>query len=89
MSMAGQGTVAGRPKASGYRTNMKSPQKLNMGPKTCKIGPQVWFLASGFYLLRLGEPSGGNWGNPNGRDAVQRFKTLHKNPLEIPEGIPS
>ena len=39
--------------------------------------------------MKLGEPSGGNWGNPNGPDAVQRFKTLYKNPLEIPKGIPS
>ena len=36
-----------------------------------------------------GEPSGGNWGNPNGPDAVQHFRTLYKNPLEIPIGIPT
>ena len=72
-----------------YRTIMKSLQKASFGPQTCEIEPKVWFLASGFCLLRLGEPSGGNWGNPNGPDAVQRFKTLYKNPLEIPKGIPS
>ena len=71
------------------RTIIKLPQKVSFGPETCEIGPKVWFLASGFCLLRLGEPSGGNWGNPNGPDAVQRFKTLYKNPLEIPNGIPS
>ena len=72
-----------------YRTNMTLSQKVSSGPETCETWPKVWFLASGFCLLRLGEPSGGNWGNPNGPDAVQRFKTLYKNPLEIPEGIPS
>ena len=41
------------------------------------------------YLLGLGEPLGGSWGNPRGPPAVQRFKTLYKNPLEIPKGIPS
>ena len=46
----------------------------------------VWFLSP---EAGVGEPSGGNWGNPNGPDAVQRFKTLYKNPLEIPKGIPS
>ena len=35
---------------------------------------RVWFLASGFCLLRPEEPSTGNWGNPNGPDTVQRFK---------------
>ena len=47
------------------RTMMKLPQKVSFGPEACEIGPEVWFLASGFCLLRLGEPSGGNWGNPN------------------------
>ena len=68
---------------------MKLPQKASVGPETYEILQKVRFLASGFCLLRLGEPSGGNWGNPNGPDAVQRFKTLYKNPLEIPKGIPS
>ena len=63
--------------------------KASIGTEMCEIQLQVWFLASGFCLLRLGEPSGGHWGNPNGPDAVQRFKTLYKNPLEIPKGIPS
>ena len=63
--------------------------KISFGPETCEIRPKVWFLGSGFCLLRLKEPSGGNWGNPHGPDAVQRFKTLYKNPLEIPDGIPS
>ena len=39
--------------------------------------------------MKLGEPSGENWENPNGPDAVQRFETLYKNPLEVPKGIPS
>ena len=68
---------------------MKLPQKASLGPETCEILPKVWFLASGFRLLRPGEPSTENWGNPNGPDTVQRFKTLYKNPLEIPKGIPS
>ena len=68
---------------------MKLPQKASFGPETCEIGTKVWFLASGFCLLRLGDPSGGNWGNPNGPDAVQRFKTSYENPLEIPQGIPT
>ena len=69
--------------------NLPLPQKASFGPETCDIGPKVWFLASGFCLLRLGESSGGNWGNQNGPGTEQRFKKLHKNPLEIPKGIPS
>ena len=42
---------------------MKLPHKVSLGPETCEIGPKVWFLASGFCLLRLGEPAGGHWGN--------------------------
>ena len=57
-----------------YRTNMKLSQKEIFWPETCEIEPTVWFLSSGFCLLRLGEPSGGYWGNPNGPDAVQPFK---------------
>ena len=72
-----------------YRTNMKLPQKASLGSEMCEIGPKVWFLASGFCLLRLGEPSGGSWGNPGGPPAVTAFKDLYKNPLEIPKGIPS
>ena len=53
-----------------YRTNMKLPQKASLGFETCETGPKVWFLASGFCLLRLGETSGGNWGNPNGPPQV-------------------
>ena len=41
------------------------------------------------YLWGLGEPLGGSWENPRSPPAVQRFKTLYKNPLEIPKGIPS
>ena len=68
---------------------MKLPQKASFEPETCEIGPKVRFLASGFCLLRPGEPSAGTRGNPEGPPAVQRFKTLYKNPLEIPKGIPS
>ena len=71
------------------RTIVKLPQKTNFEPETCEIAPKLWFLASGFCLLRLGEPSAGTRGNPGGPPAVQRFKTLYKNPLEIPKGIPS
>ena len=49
----------------------------------------VWFLASGFCLLRLGEPLAGTRGNPGGPPSVTAFKKLYKNPLEIPKGIPS
>ena len=39
--------------------------------------------------MKLGEPSGGNWGNPMGGHKSQPFKILYKNPLEIPKGIPT
>ena len=71
------------------RTIMKLPQKVSFGPETCEIGPQVWSLASGFCLLRLGEPSGGSWGIPGGPPSVKASKKLYKNPLEIPKGIPT
>ena len=48
------------------RTIMKLPQKASLGPETCGIEPKFWFLASGFCLLRLGQPLGGSWGNPAG-----------------------
>ena len=50
--------------AKPYRIIKKFHQKLNLGPETSEIQPKVWFLASGFCLLRLGEPSSGSWGNP-------------------------
>ena len=53
-----------------YRTNMKLPQKASFGPEACEILPKVWFLASGFCLLRLGEPLGGSRGNPAGLSIV-------------------
>ena len=63
-------------------------KKPVLNPKRAKFNQK-----SGFWrlvcLLRLGHPPGGNWGNPNGPDAVQRFKTLYANTLEIPKGIPS
>ena len=68
---------------------MKLPQKVSFGPETYEIGPKVWFLASGFCLLRLGEPSGGSCGNPEGQAQSQPFKKLYKNPLELHKGIPS
>ena len=68
---------------------MKLPQKVSFGPETCEIGTKVGLLASGFCLLRLGEPSGGRWGNPGGPPSVTDFVKLYKNPLEIPKGIPS
>ena len=52
------------------RTVVESSQKASFGSETCEIRPKVWFLASGFCLLRLGEPSGGNWGNLGGRSTV-------------------
>ena len=48
------------------RTIMQLPQKVNFETETCEIGTKVLFLASSFCLLRLGEPSGGSWGNPAG-----------------------
>ena len=71
------------------RTIVKLPQEVSFGPEMCEIGRKVWFLASGFCLLRLGEPLAGTRGNPNGPQQVTAFKKLYKNPLEIPEGIPS
>ena len=70
------------------RTIIKLPQQVSFGVKVCEILPKVWFLASGFCLLRPGESSAGTRGNPGGPPAVQRFKTLYKNPLEILKGIP-
>ena len=35
---------------------MKLPQKASFEPETREIISKVWFLASGFCLLRLGEP---------------------------------
>ena len=49
------------------RTIMKLPQEVSSEPETCEIAPKVWFLASGFCFLRLGEPSGVSQGNPGGR----------------------
>ena len=40
--------------------------------------------AGGTGLLRLGEPLGGNWGNPAGPPAAPAFKLLYKNPLGKP-----
>ena len=75
--------------AKPYTTNMKLPQKVKFGPETCEIAPKDWFLASGFCLLRLGEPLAGTPVNPNGRQQVTAFNKLYKNPLEIPKGITS
>ena len=69
------------------RTIMKLPQKVSFGPETCEIEPKLWFLASGFCLLRLGEPSSGSWGNPGGPPSVTAFKKLYKTPLGIPLDI--
>ena len=52
------------------RTIMKLHQNMSFESETCEIAPKVWFLASGFCLLRLGEPSGGSWGNPAGLSIV-------------------
>ena len=71
------------------RTIMKLPQKVSFEPEAGEIGPKVWFLASGFCLLRLGEPLAGTRGNPGGPPSVTAFKKLYKHPLEIPKGIPS
>ena len=38
------------------RTIMKLPQQVSFGPEASEILPKVWFLASGFCLLRLREP---------------------------------
>ena len=35
-------------------------------------------------LLSLGEPQGGDWGNPAGPQIVPGFKKLYKNPLGKP-----
>ena len=48
------------------RTILKLPQKVGFGFEMCEIGSKVWFLASGFYLLRLGEPAGGSGGTLEG-----------------------
>ena len=68
---------------------MKLHQKASFGPEMCEIGPKVWFLASSFCLLRLGEPLAGTLGNPGGPPSVTAFQKLYKNLLEIPKGIPS
>ena len=71
------------------RTIMKLTQQVSFESETCEIGPKVWFLVSGFSLLKLGKPSGGSRGNLGGPPSVTAFKMLYKNPLEIPKGIPS
>ena len=71
------------------KTIMKLLQKVFFEPETCESPPKLWFLASGFCLLRLGEPSAGTLGNPGGPPAVTAFKKLYKNLLEIPKGIPT
>ena len=45
-------------------------QKFSSGPENCDIEPKVWFLASSFCLLRLGEPLAGTRGNPAGQSLV-------------------
>ena len=72
------------------RTIMKLLQKVSFGPEACEIepksltsvmsGPPV--KAGGSLRRQLGEPWEGGWQS-------QPFKDLYKNPLEIPEGIPS
>ena len=70
------------------RTIMKLPQKINFEPETCEIAPKFWFLASGFCLLRLGNPQAAAGGTQEGGAQSQPFKKLYKNPLEIPKCIP-
>ena len=41
------------------------------------------------WLSWLGEPLGCGRGKPAGPPAATAIKTLYKNPLEIPQGIPS
>ena len=66
---------------------MKLPQKVSFGSEMCEIGRKVWFLASGFCLLKLGNPQGGSWGILEGQAQSQPFKKWYKNPIEIPNGI--
>ena len=56
--------------AKPYRTMMKLPPKVIFDPETCEIGPKVGLQSCPDLLLRLGEPSGGNWGNPGGPPTV-------------------
>ena len=71
------------------RTIMKLPQKVSFESETCEIAPTLWFLASGFCLLRLGSPQAAAGGTLGGGAQSQPFKSLYKNSLEIPKGIPS
>ena len=43
---------------------MKLPQRASLGSETYEIGPKVWFLASGFCLLRLGGTLRAELGEP-------------------------
>ena len=61
-----------------------SPRRFFPEDLTKSLVSGLWFLSP-----EAGEPSGRFRGNPNGPGAVQPFKTLYKNPLEIPKGIPS
>ena len=70
MFFDGENNVFGLLDAKPYRTIVKLPQEVSFGPEACEIRPKVWFQASGFCPLRLGEPSGGNWGNPKGPPQV-------------------
>ena len=45
---------------------MKLRQKVSFETKTCEIAPKLWFLASGFCLLRLGNPQAAAGGTLEG-----------------------
>ena len=51
-----------------------------------------WFCVGSVllgWLSWLGEPLGGSWSNPAGSPTATAIKTLYKNHVEIPKGIPN
>ena len=67
------------------RTIMKLLQKVSFESETCEVALKLWFLASGFCLLRLGNPQAAAGGTLEGGAQSQPFKLPYKKPVEIPK----
>ena len=85
-----------------YRTRTRAARaQVHVPAPHCRLSVSAWVVqfqsvsasvsASLAWLPwpRSTEPSGHSQNNPAGRPAVLAFRKLHKNLLEIPEGIPS
>ena len=58
-------------------------------PKCAKLDQKFGFWRLVSVSWSWGNPQGGSGGNLEGHRQSQPFKTLYKNPLEIPKGIHS